>query len=183
MILGSHSQVIAGARLKAAIKKNSGDDLRPGSRTDLKPNTNSDVTPDADVIVKPPIHVDPRPDSEVSPEPSSQNNPPSQQVDPGWFFVLAEVPGEPRFGMDVTYAAPKDEKNTWDNLSLVNFTPGSLFVLGSKRPTFNGPWPNDPGNDSPDLETWGRCSADMAGILLQKPVMMAIHGSELLKEF
>ena len=108
-------------------------------------------------------------------------------LDFGWFFVLAEVPGEPRFGMDITYAAPdNDGKNTWDNLSLENFDPGGFFVSANQKPkpTASGDWPNESSNNSnTDLEKWGRCSADMAGVLLQKPAMMAIHGSELLKAF
>lgn len=102
------------------------------------------------------------------------------QDNAGWFFVLAEVPGEPRFGMDITYAAPPNgEKNTWDNLSLEDFKLGELFVSEKDAPLLtHGNWPNDD-----NLEKWGRSSADMAGILLQKPAMMAIHGEELLKSF
>ncbi|HTE08150.1 MAG TPA: hypothetical protein VK628_05270 [Flavitalea sp.] len=101
----------------------------------------------------------------------------------GWFFVLAEVPGEPRFGMDIHYEAPASGPNTWNDLSLENFTDFS-FVSGSKSPnpsTSNGGWPADPNSEL--LEIWGRSSADMAGILFQKPVMVAMHGSELLKDF
>ncbi|GJM36354.1 MAG: hypothetical protein DHS20C18_53550 [Saprospiraceae bacterium] len=105
----------------------------------------------------------------------------------GWFFVLAEVPGEPRFGMDITYATPEaGQKNTWDNLARENFNEPLDFVRPEAPPlAINGGWPNDgntPNND-PDLEKWARSSADLAGILLQKPAMLAIHGSELLKDF
>ncbi|MDB5012176.1 MAG: hypothetical protein JWQ25_378 [Daejeonella sp.] len=105
----------------------------------------------------------------------------------GWFFVLAEVPGEPRFGLDITYAPPSNgEKNTWDNLSFEDIKPGELFILGKEAPlNTHGNWPNDgtEAGSNNDLEKWGRSSADMAGILLQKPAMMAIHGDELLKSF
>jgi hypothetical protein len=101
----------------------------------------------------------------------------------GWFFVLAEVPGEPRFGVDIEYEPPASGPNTWNDLSLENFT-DFPFVSGKKAPdpnTPNGGWPADPGSEV--LEIWGRSSADMAGILMQKPVMVAMHGSELLKDF
>lgn len=101
----------------------------------------------------------------------------------GWFFVLAEVPGEPRFGMDIHYEAPSSGPNTWNDLSLENFA-DFTFVSGSNAPdpnTANGGWPADATSDT--LEIWGRSAADMAGILMQKPVMVAIHGSELLKDF
>jgi hypothetical protein len=101
----------------------------------------------------------------------------------GWFFVLAEVPGEPRFGMDIHYEQPSSGPNTWNDLSIENFA-DFAFVSGSNSPdpnTPNGGWPSDPASDS--LEIWGRSGADMAGILMQKPVMVAMHGSGLLKDF
>lgn len=101
----------------------------------------------------------------------------------GWFFVLAEVPGEPRFGMDINYEPPSSGSNTWNDLSIENFT-DFTFVSGKNAPdpnTPNGGWPADPASDT--FEIWGRSAADMAGILMQKPVMVAIHGSELLKDF
>ena len=104
----------------------------------------------------------------------------------GWFFVLAEVPGEPRFGMDIIYTAPADDApNTWNNLSLENIAAGAFVSINDKPAPTNGKgWPNETSETTdPGLETWGRCSADMAGILYQKPSMMAIHGKELLKDF
>jgi hypothetical protein len=117
----------------------------------------------------------------------STPDPTGAPVDAGWFFVLAEVPGEPRFGMDITYAPPQNgQPNTWDNLSLEDFNPAGIFVSGKNAPlSTHGNWPNDgsEGGTNADLEKWGRSSADMAGILLQKPAMMAVHGAELLKSF
>lgn len=117
----------------------------------------------------------------------SKTNGVTEPGNEGWFFVLAEVPGEPRFGMDITYAPPLNgEKNTWDNLSIEDIKSGELFVRGKDIPlNTHGNWPND-GSEvgkNDDLEKWGRSSADMAGILFQKPAMMAIHGDELLKSF
>ncbi len=109
------------------------------------------------------------------------------ETEPGWFFVMAEVPGEPRFGMDIDYTAPKNgAKNTWDNLSRGNFITPDVFTKGSIPPAAGVlGWPNDgtEANVNQVLEKWARSSADMAGILLQKPTMLAVHGSELLGAF
>jgi hypothetical protein len=97
--------------------------------------------------------------------------------------VLAEVPGEARFGLDIHYEPPSSGPNTWNDLSLENFS-DFAFVSGKNAPdpiTANGGWPADATSDT--LEIWGRSAADMAGILMQKPVMVAMHGSELLKDF
>lgn len=97
----------------------------------------------------------------------------------GWFFVFAEAPGDPRFGMDTEYSPPQGNKNGWDNLSWDNLPEDEVFVSSQvpPSPSSNGlGWPSDTASES-----WGRSSTDMAGILLQKPVMLAIHAKELLK--
>jgi len=50
----------------------------------------------------------------------------------GWFFVLQEVVGEPRFGLDETSAVPA-QTNKWDNPS--RQTPGSV-PIGAFGPPF-----------------------------------------------
>ncbi|MFT4094006.1 MAG: hypothetical protein QM640_10225 [Niabella sp.] len=98
----------------------------------------------------------------------------------GWFFVVAEVPGEPRFGMDISYDPDKPNAVTWNDLSWENFKGEKIpFVSGNKAPAkpdgsaFNVADQNTAG-------TWGRSAADMATILLQRPVMIAIHATEML---
>ncbi|GGK72400.1 hypothetical protein ACD591_05425 [Rufibacter glacialis] len=100
----------------------------------------------------------------------------------GWFFILAEVPGEPRFGMDVTFDPNEPDKITWNDLSWENFgareikflrpevVPGNTVKAGV---TFTAP--NDPATG-----IWGKSSSDMAAILFQRPVMVAIHATEML---
>ena len=39
------------------------------------------------------------------------------EEDPGWFFVIKERPGEPRFGLDLPQAAPQAPINTWNELA------------------------------------------------------------------
>ena len=91
----------------------------------------------------------------------------------GWFFIIAEVPGEPRFGMDINFKPDQPNVFTWDDLSWENFGGEKIpFVLGKKKPVKTDP--------NAKKGTWGRSSADMASILFQRPVMVAVHASEML---
>ena len=101
----------------------------------------------------------------------------------GWFFVLQEVPGEPRFGMDISYAPTRDtndvvQPSTWNNLAWNSF--------GVSEPEFvgTGPAPALPAPHDPDLSAhpWAANAAEMAYILFQTPVMVAIHASEMLPD-
>ena len=92
----------------------------------------------------------------------------------GWFFVIQEVPGEPRFGMDISYN-PGTDGITWDDLSWQNFpAPDPAFVTVSPSPT--GFAPSD---DSPPR--WGTNAANMAYVLFQKPSMVAVYAAEMLE--
>ena len=94
----------------------------------------------------------------------------------GWFFVLKEVPGEPRFGLDEeisTNTSPDDV--TWDNLSWKNF--GENVPVLNPTAAMN---PVPPGKN-PDVINWNSNAANLAYILYQKPVLTAIHAKEMLK--
>lgn len=103
----------------------------------------------------------------------------------GWFFVIQEVPGEPRFGMDIEYEPTRDSDNdpkndprdTWNNLAWNSFGAGEpAFVTRSPAPSFPRP-------DTAELSAhaWGTNSAQMAYILFQTPVMVAVHATEMLE--
>jgi hypothetical protein len=93
----------------------------------------------------------------------------------GWFFVIQEVPGEPRFGMDIEYD-PGSDGVTWDDLSWRSFTPPDPdFVKVSPSPLGGVFAPSD---NTPDR--WATTSANMAYMLFQKPSMVAVHASEML---
>lgn len=104
----------------------------------------------------------------------------------GWFFIIAEVPGEARFGMDLTYNPNNPEIGpfTWNDLSWENFGGQNLeFVRGSITPGNTGkPGGEFPPPNSNAAGTWNRSSADMAAILFQRPVMIATHATEMLDE-
>ena len=92
----------------------------------------------------------------------------------GWFFVIQEVPGEPRFGMDIEYDEGSDGVS-WDDLSWKNFaTPDPEFIRLNDKPT-GIPFP-----EAETVDEWGVHSANMANILFQKPSMVAIHAKEML---
>jgi hypothetical protein len=98
----------------------------------------------------------------------------------GWFFVIAEVPGEPRFGMDISFDPDLPNAVTWNDLSWENFEGGDIpFISGTKAPVKPGGGKFNVAN-ADTLGTWGRSAADMATILLQRPVMIAVHATEML---
>jgi hypothetical protein len=103
----------------------------------------------------------------------------------GWFFVIQEVPGEPRFGMDIAYRPTvdadenpaNDPLDTWNNLAWNSF--------GAAEPAFvkRTPSPSFPRPDVAELSRhpWGSNAAQMAYILHQTPVMVTVHASEMLE--
>ena len=103
----------------------------------------------------------------------------------GWFFVIQEVPGEPRFGMDISYEPTRDTdnnpandpKDTWNNLAWDLFGGAEpAFVQLNPPPKFKRP-----GSEDLAKHLWGSNSAQMAYILYQTPVMVAVHATEMLE--
>jgi hypothetical protein len=98
-------------------------------------------------------------------------------ADPGWFFVIQEQPTEPRFGMDVAnFTKPLPQLTTWNDLSwrhLAN-TEEELKALSYASTKIVLP--------DIDKAKWGRNSAHQAYITLQRPVRIAIHAKEMIKE-
>jgi hypothetical protein len=100
-----------------------------------------------------------------------------QANDPGWFFVLQERPGEPRFGLDNLSGEPLEPPIKWNHLAwehLADFENLDVVNLNANAPTVVV---NDP-TDSRFV--WGRNAADMAYILYQVPVMVAFHAADML---
>ncbi|MCY7351390.1 MAG: hypothetical protein LH606_12105 [Cytophagaceae bacterium] len=116
--------------------------------------------------------------------------------DPGWYFVIMERPGEPRFGMDeppadFNFAVPGSIK-LWNELHWGHIMPTKvayeqLEVLNMSQfrtPLLNGPLPSDPDDQAQRSEdnahAWGTQSASLAYILYQAPVKVAVHATEML---
>jgi hypothetical protein len=90
----------------------------------------------------------------------------------GWFFVIQEVPGEPRFGMDLAFD-PGTDGLSWDDLAWDKFGAEISFITKGVKPNLGLP--------AADQNMWGADSAKMAFILFQKPSMVAVHATEMLE--
>jgi hypothetical protein len=108
--------------------------------------------------------------------------------DPGWFFVIKERPGEPRFGLD---SDQQPDLNVWNDLSWADVQPGSAgsyIQIDNATPTLSLVLPT--GDEDEKLEqhqddrriTWSKNmnSADLAYTLFQAPVLVAVHAAEML---
>ena len=105
------------------------------------------------------------------------DNPQTATDDWGYYFIIQQVPGEPRFGMDIEFEPDDPNKVTWDDLSWDEFSSGLRFIDTSTAPVasfFNR-------LTSAERGQWGSHSADMASILYQRPVMIAVHAKEMLE--
>ena len=87
----------------------------------------------------------------------------------GWFFIIQEIPGEPRFGMDIRFD-PGPDGLSWDDLAWDRLPPDTTFIKASVVPNIS----------VPDKNKWGADSANMAYVLFQKPSMVAVHAKEML---
>jgi hypothetical protein len=111
--------------------------------------------------------------------------------DAGWFFVMKERPGEPRFGLDIERTgAPL---NSWSDLAwndvttqngLLRINAGmNEHVLTTAPPASEGP--EELAQHEEDRQVrWNRSTnaADVAYVLYQLPVLVAVHAAELLPE-
>jgi hypothetical protein len=107
-------------------------------------------------------------------------NAPTNSYDPGYFFIIKERPGEPRFGADLSDPSGDSDLENWNDLrwdhiqknnSHVLLTGGTITISDNKIPTITG------------LEVnWSSSatSADIAMVAFQNPVLVAIHAKEML---
>jgi len=109
--------------------------------------------------------------------------------EPGWFFRIEEVPGDARFGFDISRDSPAI--NVWNDLSWADVGPvadGSHLKAGSipARTLI------EPSGSDVKRTQWERdrfvpldaslSAAELAYIALQTPMIMAVHASELLPD-
>jgi len=114
--------------------------------------------------------------------------------DLGWFFVLKERPGDPRFGLDEDQPGALAPVEVWNDLSWGRVDPaGHGFIRFAGGPTV----PLDPFNQDEDdqekklqraddehITSWQPdvSAADVAYILFQAPVLVAMHAQEMLPD-
>jgi hypothetical protein len=143
-------------------------------------------TPLYEARVEPDIHFFGFDLTEVEARGGSGDDPADE---PGWFFVLEERPGEPRFGLDID-AQPT--VHVWNDLSWDDVQPGLpgshlLITPATTALTLTTPTGADeekrPQHDEDRNVAWNRdiSSAALAYVLLQTPVRMAVHASEMLR--
>jgi hypothetical protein len=107
----------------------------------------------------------------------------------GWFFVLKERPGEPRFGLD------NDQQPiaVWNDLSWldVQTSSGGYLQLAASADVGLDPQHSPPQtdekypqfiDDQKVVTSFGSdlTAAELAYILFQAPVLVAVHASEML---
>ena len=95
--------------------------------------------------------------------------------DLGWFFVIQEAVGEPRFGLDVS-APTEPSAEKWDNLSWINLDLSNGPLIDVEKPFIS-----QPVGANPSGVEWNTNAADLAYALYQDPVMVAVHGRDMLK--
>jgi hypothetical protein len=93
--------------------------------------------------------------------------------DPGWFFIIQERPGEIRFGLDTdsNTTAPA----TWNDLSQGN----ASFTRSYLNAANNAVVAADNQINGKQVP-WGFNSTNMAEILYQNPVLLAVHADDML---
>ena len=110
--------------------------------------------------------------------------------DAGWFFVLKERPGEARFGLDEVDQKPGlPAIYNWNILSWehAGTAAGKCLEINQMLATVPQPsTPNEQDKNNPEdnFAKWdgNTDAAQLAYILYQVPVMVAIHSSRMLKE-
>lgn len=108
--------------------------------------------------------------------------------DPGWFFVIKERPGEPRFGMqDVPAGSPNPRLINWNDLAWVDtgVAPGGVIQLNQTIAfqAYNPPVDLEDKPDPNDAQAnWSPSTdaAELAYILYRVPVLVAVHASRML---
>jgi hypothetical protein len=107
--------------------------------------------------------------------------------DAGWFFVIKERPGEPRFGLELSRSDPLKvfDQLTWED-ALPGGTAGqflSAASLGSVLLTTVSD-PNDPelqqNADDRTVNSAAASSARWAYLLFRAPILVAVHADEML---
>jgi hypothetical protein len=107
--------------------------------------------------------------------------------DPGWFFVIKQRPGEPRFGLETSRTGVLDvfDELTWDD-ALPGAAPGQFLPAGGLDPvTLASPSPPEVDrqqqhDDDEQVDPAAASSARWAYLLFRAPVLVAVHADQML---
>jgi hypothetical protein len=120
----------------------------------------------------------------------------NEEDEAGWFFVIKERPGEPRFGLDVpgeTSDMSASTVSAWNELAwshvMADVSAGKFLSIDGTR-TINVPDPGEPDNDRKQQQkedsnvVWQSTidAAELAYILYQVPVLIGVHAAEMLPD-
>lgn len=172
---------------RSLYRKEEGDVAKPNPDIVKTPMYSAKVDPDIyffgfDLTV-------PQAKGEKTPETPTLNN-------AGWFFVIKERPGEPRFGFDITATdGSSQELVTWNDLDWAKVVPaeeGVVDVLNLPHPLSlpashvfgdddEGKGQSEQFTDDKNV-SWNENidAANLAYILYQVPMMVCVHASEML---
>jgi len=112
----------------------------------------------------------------------------NQDDDPGWFFVIRERPGEPRFGFDIERDG---DLNVWNDLAWPDVAAANdqFIPVGAASPSHAVLEPTSPAvtekheqwEDDRHLHWGGDLqSSEVAYVMYQTPVLVAVHAQEML---
>lgn len=106
--------------------------------------------------------------------------------DPGWFFIIQERPGEIRFGLDIPGSSSRPA--TWNDLNQNNAAFNGLHLNADDNAmttlsftvdnVTNKQISGNRINGKP--VNWGFNATNIAQILYQNPVLLAVHGDEMI---
>ncbi|WP_456866182.1 hypothetical protein [Galbibacter sp. BG1] len=114
---------------------------------------------------------------------------PGDENKPGWFFIIKERPGEPRFGLDLE---PADDEpiDVWNDLSWSKVAKDDIFLQINNDTKTISIEDFDPTNEQEKADQnpedkkieWSSDmnAAELAYVLYQVPVMIAVHAAEML---
>jgi hypothetical protein len=107
--------------------------------------------------------------------------------DPGWFFVIKERPGEPRFGLNESPGEKKPRLIQWGDIAWaqIGVVPGGVIALDQTL-SFDAYDPAIDLDDKPNPDDaqaiWSPATnaADLAYITYRVPQLVALHASRML---
>ncbi|RJQ81200.1 hypothetical protein D5S17_05505 [Pseudonocardiaceae bacterium YIM PH 21723] len=117
-----------------------------------------------------------------------------QHGDLGWFFVIKERPGDPRFGLDDDQPGVETRVEVWNDLTwgkvdpsghrFIEFDQGVRVGLDDFNHDEDDQEKTEQRADDVQITAWEPTvsSADVAYILFQAPVLVAVHAQEMLRD-